>query len=327
MSILKLKEEETNPLFFLPNESAANLVKYATRAIEDANSPVPYSVRWGVPSLDQALLPLRMGKIMFIVARPGNGKSSTAVYLARHKAEELARRGEQNSVVVYISLDQPVEEIEAIVQAEEGFSVTDIAWGRVDLDGMKRKAIKRVDLPLIIGGKSVESEKKQPRLTYTNIYAGLKELKQKHGLKIALVVLDYMQAFRLGGKNDRTSEVTEATFQARELCLDEKIPLVACVQAGRETDKRELNLPTLSDCQHASAIEQEGDVIVSVARPVLYRPEGSTIKARVRDRLMELAVTQQLFIMQVLKQRMSPAGQLFYLYFDPSLCKLADLEI
>lgn len=323
----KKPTDDPDSLFFTPAEIGTNLVRYAELVKTDIESPIPRSLTWGVPSLDKHILPLRMGKILFVVARPGNGKSSTAAYLARRKAEELAARGDENRIVIYITLDQPVEEIEAIVQAEEGFSVTDIAWGRADVERMKERAIKRVSLPLWLMGKSVISEKVQPRLTYENIYNAIRSIKTKYKLQVALVVLDYLQAFRIEGKRSRTDEVTEATFHARELSLDEKIPLVVCVQASRETDTRDLNLPGLSDCQWASSIEQEGDAIVSIARPVLYKPEGTPFKVRTSKGETVLTVTQQLFMLKLLKQRMSPAGQMFYLYFDPALVKLADLEI
>lgn len=316
------KRDEIDSLFFTPAELGTNLVKYAESV------KAGEGITWGVASIDKYVLPLRAGKIIGIMARQGNGKSTLAGYLAQRTARLIRDAGDDKGIVVYVTSDQPVEEIEAILQAPEGVSVTDIAWGRVDVEKLRVQALRRVTLPLWIMGKSVTERRVSQRMTLQNVYKAIGEIERRYGKKPRLVVLDYIQNFpKEGWAVNRSEEVTDAIRAARELCLDLQVPLVICVQAGRSVDIRDDKIPQPRDCQHASAIEQEADALLGIWRPVLTEGEGSTMTFEVNGKEYELKVTQSLFVAMLTKQRMSPAGQRFVLHFDPGLVKLSDMEL
>lgn len=308
---------EEQSLFWTPAEISANWVAWAEEARRGGG------ITWGVPSMDAAILPLRPGKILAIVARPGHGKTTTAVYLAKRTARTLSG----NHFVLYLSVDQPIEEIETIIQAEVGCSVSDLAWGRVDLDVIRKHALRRATLPIWLMGKSAVEQRRQARMTFSNVYKEIEEIEGKFHCRPALLVIDYIQNFPVERGEKRSEQVTEAICRARELCLGLRIPLIICAQAARSVDDRAEPIPQPRDCQHASAIEQEADAIVGIWRPCLTQEEGSTLEAMIQGRKVLIPVTQNLFIVQLVKQRGSPAGQIFRLHFDPGLVQLSDLEI
>lgn len=281
-------------------------------------------VTWGVPSLDRTIIPLRPGDVAGIIARPGHGKSTLSAFLSRRTAQAIAsdpaRAGE---CVVYVTFEQSTEEIEAFFQIDSGeYSVTDLAWGRVDIEQIKRHSLKRPSLPVYLIGKSVTSRVRVPRMTVDNVYGALSTMRDDYGVKPILIVLDYVQIIPVDRAADRVHQVGEAIVRSKELALDMACPIVNCVQAGRAVDSRESKMPGAGDCQWASAIEQVSDKLLGIWRPALTE-EGSTVK--VND--MVLPLTQSLFIAKLQKQRMSSAGHVYYLHFEPQLVKLADMEL
>ncbi|MHC4196169.1 MAG: hypothetical protein ACYSQZ_09605, partial [Planctomycetota bacterium] len=91
--------------------------------------------------MDNHVIPPHPGDVISIVARPGHGKTAFMSYMARRAAKTILTEGkyslsEDNTseVVLYVSWEQTCEEIEANMQAGEDYSVSDIAWGRADMD-------------------------------------------------------------------------------------------------------------------------------------------------------------------------------------------------
>lgn len=324
---MKKTNAQFNPrdLFFAPADLGALYVEYG-----DYLQKTP-GITWGVSSIDSKIIPIRPGQLCFIVARPGHGKSTTAAYLAKKTALEIKAAGEQNKkCVVYISLDQPVEEIYAMLQSDETVKLNDYAWGRVSHETLARKAIDAVDVPLWAIGRSV-MQRRAPRLTFQNIYAGLERMEAEYKIRPALVIIDYIQIIPIESKQTRTDQVSEAVIRARELAAQLAVPMLILAQATRGVDSYENKIPRLSDCQHSSAIEQDADKVFGVWRPILTE-ESETLSVRTVDRLgnakmQEVDITENLFVIGNTKQRMEKSGARFFCYLDPALVKLSDLEL
>lgn len=73
---------------------------------------------------------------------------------------------------------------------------------------------------------------------------------------------------------------------------------------------------------HNSAIEQATDYLLGMWKPSKTEQPGSTITLNGETH----RVTQELFFMQLLKQRNGPAGKIWAMYFQPHLLKLAELD-
>lgn len=305
-------------LIYSPSEASTDFVKYA----EGLKSQP--GIKWGVKSLDNAIVPMHPGDIVGIIARPGHGKSSIASYLARYTAKQIAadstRSGE---CVVYVTFEQSIEEIEAVFQSTDSVSVSDIAWGRADMEEVKRGSVSRLSLPVWLMGRGMQRRKRIPRMTVDNVYRAISEMENDYKLKPALVVFDYVQLIPIEKNAERTQQVTEAIVRSKELASYIAAPIVVCVQASRGVDKYDVKLPTVADCQHASAIEQTADKLISIWRPSLTETNAEHVKINGN----EIKITPQLMIAKLLKQRMEQAGQVFPLSFAPQYVRLADLEL
>lgn len=310
---------QNNSLIYTGAEAARNWIEYA--AYVRANNGLTF----GVKRLDETILPLRRGKIMAILARPGHGKSTLAVYLARKEALEIAAAGRKENVF-YVSLDQPIEEIDTIVNADSGVNLSDIAWGRADMELMRARAIKRARLPLDYIGKSAHEYRRQKPFTFRNIYAEIKNETERRGIKTSLIVLDYIQKFHVAEKERRQDEVTEAIFAARELCLDLQCKMIVCVQAARESERDMEKIPRAHHCQHASAIEQEADAILGLWRPVKTET-AREIVVTLDGEKREIPVRPEVMLMRLDKQRMENAGINYAVWLDPKLVTLAEMEL
>lgn len=306
-------------LVYTPAEVATNWIDYARYV---RSTP---GLTFGVRRLDETILPLRRGKILGILARPGHGKSTLAVYLARKEALEIADSG-RAEMVFYVTLDQPVEEIDTIVNSDAGVTLSEIAWGRADLAKMEQRAVKRVNLPLAYVGKSAHEYRKTEPFTFRNIYKEIQREADRLKVGVSLVVIDYIQKFHVTEKERRQDQVAEAIFAARELCLDLRCKMIVCVQASRESETGESKIPRAIHCQHASAIEQEADAILGLWRPI--KTESNTeLQVKVDGKAQVIPITDSLMLMRLDKQRMEAAGINYVLHLDPKLVRLADMEL
>ncbi|MBA2705844.1 MAG: AAA family ATPase [Blastocatellia bacterium] len=306
-------------LIYTGTEAATNWIKYAeyVRATP--------GLKFGVRRLDETILPLRRGKILAILARPGHGKSTLAAFLARKEAQEIAAEQRKENVF-YVTLDQPIEEIETIINSDSGLTVSDIAWGRADIEAMRVRSLKRVRLPLDYVGKSAYEHRKNKPFTFRNIFADIKTETERRGVKTSLIVLDYIQKFHVAEKERRQDEVTEAIFAARELCLELQCKMIVCVQASRESEKGEGKIPRSHHCQHASAIEQEADAILGLWRPVKTETTNE-VQVTIEGKKQVYPIVPELMFMRLDKQRMGEAGIDYAVWLDPNLVRLAEMEV
>ncbi len=310
-------------LVFTPQEASTAYVEYAEIIQRDIKSGL--CPTWGVGSMDKAIIPLKPGDVVGIIARPGHGKSSLAAYLAKRTARMLADNGIENRSVVYCTLEQTIEELEAFFQAGNEYTVTDLAWGRVDMEAVKRGAVSRINLPLLTIGRSMTRRRRTPKITVDVMYQSIASIEDKWHTRPALIVIDYIQIVPIERHVKRMTQVAEAIIGTKELAANIGAPIVVCVQARRDVDTYATKIPTAGDCQWASAIEQAADKLIGIWRPCLT--EQKVLGEMITINEQSVKLTQNLFVAKLLKQRWAAAGQTFLLHFDPAAVKLADLEL
>ena len=316
----KSQDFKFSGMFYTPAELSGLYLRFA-----EYIRSVP-GLRWGVGSLDAAMIPTRGGEIVGIIGRPGHGKSSMLAYWAKYTAEQLVLEGRaEKECVVYVTYDQAVEEIETMLEADEEASVTDLASGRVDLEQVRTRVLRRINLPVWVMGKAVLERRTAPRMTISNVYEGLRAMETEYGVHPALIILDYIQVVPIEGRMDRNAQVTEAVVSAKELTLEIGSPMAIGVQATRAVDQREDKIPTIGDCQWSSALEQESAKLLGILRPSLAYKDWEGRKIRYRGQ--EVPITPTTFLVRLEKQRFGPSGQLFMLDFSPQFVRLADLEL
>lgn len=308
-------------ILFTPEDIGNLGTEYLKQRRENKAMGVPI----GLKSLDEIFYPLMMTEIMFVVARPGSGKTSFMMRWARERAAYLRKNNLDDRAVMYITLEQSVEELNAFnVAADERISITQMARGEItDAEWTRclKAGINRRFAPLWNIGYSAMREGKQPRLTVESISAALELVKNKYGKTLDIVFVDYLQRLPLAARAEsKTVGTSENVDALKDIALNvAKCPLVVGVQARREVDEMNPPIPQMDDGQWTSNIEQTGDRVISLVRPTNYVQIGEMFGSTRVDGKNELVVS-------ILKQKLGQANIVRRVYFDPEYNKLDELE-
>ncbi len=306
-------------LIHTPAEMMSGFMEYAEHAQADPGIP------FGVRGVDSKMIPMRPGQLICILGRPGDGKTSMLAYLAKQEAQRILARGmETEEAVVYVTWEQAAEELTAFFLAGTDYSVSDVAWGRVKMDLLRKQVVKGARTPIwIIGHGIARAGEKVPRMTPDVVLEAIESMRDDFGVRPTLMLFDYLQLIPIPNARERVQQVTEAPIRIKEVALRVGAPAVAGVQASRDVDNRAEKLAEIRDAQWASSIEQTADKVFSLWRPARTEPPGKFIAT---ESGQQLEVTESLLLIRMLKQRMDRARFTWKMHFDPAYLKLAELE-
>lgn len=241
----------------------------ATMREIDANSNRPDGV-YGVPTdfieLDELTGGLHGGQMIVIAARPGVGKSTLALDIARSAAIH------HHMATVFFSLEMSRTELAMrILSAEGKISMGRLKKGDLDTEGWTNLATLqgRIDsAPLFIDDS--------PNMTLMEIRAKCRRLKQRNDLK--LVVLDYLQLMSSGKKvESRQQEVSEFSRSLKLLAKELDVPVIALSQLNRGSEQRTDKRPMVSDLRESGSIEQDADIVILLHREDMYNPDSDRV--------------------------------------------------
>jgi len=313
---------EYSDLIYTPNE----IVTIGGEYLHDKRTNKDEVIPVGIKSLDKDFLPLSRGELVSIIARPGNGKTGFMMRWARDRAQWLEERNIQNRVVVYATWEQSIEELYAFnIAADSRLSITNMAKGEItdgEWETILNSGAKRITMPLWFIGHSLKRRKKRPNLTVTALANALLEIEQWNDDKtnVDILFIDYLQRVKFDGKvESKTIGTSDVLDRLKDCALAMGCPVVVGVQAVREVDKRDVQIPTLDDGQWTSNIEQTSDRVISLVRPQKYRQESETFGETVVRGECQMLVS-------VLKQKLAKDNWAKWVYFDPAYNKLDELE-
>ena len=241
----------------------------ATMREIDANSNRPDGV-YGVPTdfieLDELTGGLHGGQMIVIAARPGVGKATLALDIARSAAIH------HHMATVFFSLEMSRTELAMrILSAEGKISMGRLKKGDLDTEGWTNLATLqgRIDsAPLFIDDS--------PNMTLMEIRAKCRRLKQRNDLK--LVVLDYLQLMSSGKKvESRQQEVSEFSRSLKLLAKELDVPVIALSQLNRGSEQRTDKRPMVSDLRESGSIEQDADMVILLHREDMYNPDSDRV--------------------------------------------------
>ncbi len=316
---------DARDLVHTPAQMMTEFVQWSERI---QNEP---GVKFGIPAIDKVLIPIRPGNLVSVIARPGHAKTSLLVFLARQEAARILARGkESEECVVYVTWEQTSEELTAMLMARPEANLSDIVWGRADMSKINRMAVKGARNPVwIIGHGISRAGLNVPRMTPSLVLQAIESMQADFNIRPTLMLFDYLQLIPTRRAQDRVQQVTEMPIKIKELAMRIGAPAIAGVQASREVDSQKLKIPEARHAQWASSIEQTSDRILSLWRPALTEdrktPDGDEIE-RIDIDGQILEFTENLLIIQMLKQRGDRGRYRWAMYFDPALMKLAELE-
>jgi replicative DNA helicase len=214
----------------------------------------------GFKELDLRTSGLQSSDLIVIASRPSMGKTSICLNIAQYVGIE------EKIPLAIFSLETSREQLaqrmlcaEARIDAHKlrtGF-LPESAWPKLGI-----ASGRLADAPIFIDDT--------PGISSLEIRAKSRRLKAEHN--IGLIIIDYLQLMRGGGKaENRQQEISEISRALKSLARELEVPLIAVSQLSREVEKRPGNRPQLSDLRESGAIEQDADLCIFIFREELYK--------------------------------------------------------
>jgi replicative DNA helicase len=253
-------------------------LREAYQQITDAASRGGGLLGWpsGLRDLDRKLGGFDPGCVTVIGARPGMGKTSIALHMAKTIAATVDPvHGPLGAFVA--SLEMPRDGLarrESFTDAQvslsklkNGAGLTVEEWRRL------AEAAKNLSaLPLWVDDTPALS----PMLLRSKARRVRAEFRRK-GVRLALVVVDYLQLMNgraLVGKNgNREQEVAECSKALKVMAKELGVHVVALSQLNRDVEKRGDKRPQMADLRESGSVEQDADNILMLYREEHYNPK------------------------------------------------------
>ena len=213
----------------------------------------------GIPSgftdLDEALAGMQNSNLLILAARPGIGKTSFALNIARYVAVE------HQLPVGYFSLEMSSEElVDRVLVRQSNIDAWKLKTGKLDENDFTNLSDAMGELaeaPLFIDDT--------PGISIMEMRTKARRLMAEHGLK--LIVVDYLQLARPSRRSEsRVQEVTEISMGLKNLARELKVPVLALSQLSRQVEHRGTKKPNLADLRESGSIEQDADVVMFLWR-------------------------------------------------------------
>ena len=228
-----------------------------------ATGGVMSGVPTGFADLDRLTNGLHPGQLVIVAARPGLGKSTFGLDVAR----SASIRNGLTSCVFSLEMSK-IEITMRLLSAEARVPLHHLRSGQLSEDDWTKLA-RRIgevsEAPLFIDDS--------PNMTMMEIRAKARRLKQRHGLR--LVVIDYLQLMT-GNKRveSRQQEVAELSRGLKLLAKELEVPVIAASQLNRGPEQRTDKRPQLSDLRESGSIEQDADMVLLLHREDYYEKES-----------------------------------------------------
>jgi replicative DNA helicase len=210
----------------------------------------------GFEKFDETTGGLRDGSMYIVAGRTGLGKSSFGLNVAMTVAQ-------QQKEVLFLSLEMNANLLALrLLAAQTGISAMDIEYGRLDthqLQAVQDVKERTKGLSFALYDDSITSEALTRAVEQRKIEKGLD-----------LLVVDYLTLLRDQAAYGEVERLSTISGNLQGIAASLNIPVIALAQLNREVERREGNMPTLSDIRGSGSIEQDGAVVVFVYRPHYY---------------------------------------------------------
>ncbi len=241
--------------------------------LDDLNSERDSNTRaipTGIGDLDRMITGLNRSDLIILAARPGMGKTSFALNIARNVACQSKK------TVAFFSLEMSREQLASrLLSSEALVSGTKLRTGKLDNSDWGRlipasDVLKNADLYL----------DDTSTITITEMKARLRRLKQ-----VDLVVIDYLQLMASGRRIDnRVQEISAITRNLKIMAKELNVPIITLSQLSRASEQRTGDhRPQLSDLRDSGSIEQDADIVLFLYREGYYDRENGEENAPQAD--------------------------------------------
>jgi len=208
------------------------------------------SLSTGFSKFDDLTSGLHPSNLLVLAGRPGTGKTSLALDIARDAALR------QKKTVGFFSMEMPKEQIlERLLCSQARVDLHRLRagylpaakWGQIaEAAGQINEAVVLVD--------------DTPAAPVLSIRSKARRMNSEYGLD--LIIVDYLQLIDAGVRTDiREQEISYISRSLKGLARELNVPVIACSQLNRAVERRETKRPQLSDLRECVT----GDTLVTLA--------------------------------------------------------------
>ena len=235
----------------------------------------------GLQEVDRITGGLRKGQLTLLAGRPGMGKSSAALSIAKNVAM-------QGKGVAFFSLEMTEPELGLRMACDVAFNQHEIQysgedsnpsyskaeWGSLDpgqWDRLQRATKEMSGWPVMFDAR--------PALSVAQVSSAARRIVRnwrKAGVEPGCIIVDHLGLLRPErNMNNKVAEIGEISGALREMAKALEVPVIALCQLSRDVEKREGKdrRPGLSDLRWAGELEQDAHVVMFLYRPEYYIKE------------------------------------------------------
>lgn len=215
----------------------------------------------GIRELDETITGLNRSDLIILAARPGMGKTSFALNIARHAAVVVKKR------VAFFSLEMSKEQLASrLLSTEALVGGTKLRTGQLD-EGEWMRLIEAGD----ILSKTQIYLDDNSSITVPEMKAKVRRLKD-----VDLIIIDYLQLMSGSKKIDnRVQEISAITRNLKIMAKELSVPVITLSQLARASEKRTEHRPVLSDLRDSGSIEQDADIVMFLYREDYYQTDDA----------------------------------------------------
>ncbi len=282
--IFEISTRDTGSTYFLISDFLYEHIDTLEKLHRDPSRHTITGFSTGFPTLDEMTAGLQRSDLVIVAGRPGTGKTSFLLALARHMAIR------DNATIGIFSLEMRKEHLlERLLCGEGKISLHQLRGGYVP--GEKWRDLAHAASKLQKAKVIVDDT---PGVSILELRARARRMASQHGLDV--VMLDYLQLAEGGIRADRREqEVAYISRSLKRLARELNICVIAASQLNRSPEGRIEKRPRLADLRESGAIEQDADIVMFIYREDYHRQqdEGGTGGAGDTSAPSELIIAKQ----------------------------------
>jgi replicative DNA helicase len=231
--------------------------------IDRLNDPETRSDYIGIPTgfsdLDRIITGLNKSDLIILGARPGMGKTSFALNIARHVAVK------EGKTLAFFSLEMNRD------QLAQRFLSADAC---IKSEKLRTGNIEGAEWTRLVQAAEVLSKAEIYIDDTTNITVPEMKAKLRRMKKVDVVIIDYLGLMRSARQRseNRVQEISEITRGLKLMAKELNVPIIACAQLNRGTESKDnsSHRPSLSSLRDSGSIEQDADIVLFLHRENYY---------------------------------------------------------
>jgi replicative DNA helicase len=222
---------------------------------------------YGVPTnfrdLDSLLGGMQPSDLLIIAGRPGQGKTSFMLTIAKNAARVF------NKHIAVFSMEMSNEQlVQRLISQETGINAQRLRLGKLEGNewNLFAEAVESLGQTHIFLDDT-------PSITPTQMRAKCRRLHLEH--RLDLIVVDYLQLMVSDYRTDnRVQEVSYISRNLKALARELNVPVLAAAQLSRAVEQRADKRPVLSDLRESGSLEQDADIVMFIYREDKDNPDS-----------------------------------------------------